>query len=95
MKQLIVFIGVFMSCCFTYATTVKSFKLGFKKEQFSGDPDARIVVTASDGSKSKSYPVLADIDNITVSGNDFGKGIISISLFVNSKFMNSINYNNQ
>lgn len=57
--------------------------------------DARIVVTASDGSKSKSYPVLADIDNITVSGNDFGKGIISISLFVNSKFMNSINYNNQ
>lgn len=35
MKKLIVFIGVFMCCCFTYATTVKSFRLGFKKEQFS------------------------------------------------------------
>lgn len=57
--------------------------------------DARIVVTTSDGSKSKSYSVFNDMDNLTIRGSEFGKGIISISLFVSSKFMNSINYNNQ
>lgn len=61
----------------------------------NNERNAYIIATDSDGSKSKIYPVSGENDSIRIPSNQFGRKILSFSLFVKSKFMNSINYNNK
>ena len=59
------------------------------------DSEAKIVVSPYDGSPSKSISVSADSEILKLSSQQFRKGVLGISLIVNSKLASSVNYNNE
>lgn len=57
--------------------------------------NANIVVSSYDGTETKRFSVSENESKLNIESNSIKKGIISISLFVNSKLADSITFNNK
>lgn len=69
------------------------FTIGYKVQ--SGAKNAKIVVSSNDGNSAKAYNASLDETKLRINSSSLEKGILNISLFVDSKLADSISYYNK
>lgn len=69
------------------------FTIGYKVQ--SGAKNAKIVVSSNDGNSAKAYNASLDETKLKINSSSLEKGILNISLFVDSKLADSISYYNK